>query len=106
MERNKRLIRNTVILEIGTLLSKGMTFIIILLFSSWLSTNEYGTFDILVTYETLLLPFFSLSAGEGLFRFLLSANNELEKKKYSIKLHGNLFCNGCYWNPFISSFIY
>ncbi len=51
------------------------------LFTRWMSQEAYGTFDLLLTYVTLLLPLITLGFGEALFRFL--AGDE-EKNKKSI----------------------
>lgn len=78
---NDNLTKNTVLLSIGTLLTKGINFIMIPLFSSWLTTVDYGTFDLLITYVTLLVPFISLSNSEAIFRFSIESDDK-EKRKY------------------------
>lgn len=78
---NDNLTKNTVLLSIGTLLTKGINFMMIPLFSSWLTTADYGTFDLLVTYVTLLVPFISLSNSEAIFRFSIDSDDK-EKRKY------------------------
>ena len=80
--RSKKLALNTVILSIGTLCTKGIMFFMAPLFTRWLTSSEYGTFDLLVSYVSLLLPFLTLSTGEALFRFLLDAENEEKKKTW------------------------
>lgn len=70
-DRKKSLIKNTTILSFGMLCTKGITFITTPLFTRWLSQVEYGTFDLMVTYITLLIPIVTLSSGEAVFRFIL-----------------------------------
>lgn len=79
-DRNRKLIRNTTILGIGTILSKSLSFIMIPFFSRWLTPEEYGTFDLYTTYIMLLVPFITLSCGESVFRFLIDAESIYEKK--------------------------
>lgn len=79
--RSNRLLINTAIFGIGTMLSKGIAFVMIPLFSRWLSLDDYGTFELLWTYITLLIPIITLTIGEACFRFLLETERE-EKKKY------------------------
>ena len=44
------LAKNTILLGIGVLLAKGLQFVMIPFFSSWLSVDDYGIFDVLCTY--------------------------------------------------------
>ncbi len=79
--RSSKLIKNTAILTFGTLCTKGLMFIMTPLFTRWVSQEAYGTFDLLLTYVSLLLPLITLGFGEALFRFLAG---EEEKNKKSI----------------------
>ncbi len=80
--KGNTLLKNTVLLSIGTLFAKGMQFLLVLLVSYWLTTEQYGLFDVLNTYITLLLPLLSLATGEAVFRFCASAESIEEKAKY------------------------
>lgn len=77
MERKNKLIKNTLILSIGTLFTKVMTFFMVPLFSRWLTTNDYGTYDLYITYITLLIPVITLSVGEGIFRKILDKDENI-----------------------------
>lgn len=69
--RKSRLTNNMAILSIGVFCTKGIMFFMTPLFTSWLSSEQYGLFDLLINYAALLLPIFTISTGESLFRFLL-----------------------------------
>lgn len=75
MGRTETLVKNTAILSIGTICTKILTFVMVPLFSRWLSTEDYGDFDLLCTYITLLIPLVTLSCGEALFRKLIDAKD-------------------------------
>lgn len=79
--RNKSLIKNTSLLGIGTICTKGIMFIMAPLLTRWLSSSDYGTFDLITEYATLLIPILSLGTGEAVFRFLLDNNSEREEGK-------------------------
>lgn len=81
MSRESNLVKNTAILGIGAIFSKGLIFLMIPFFSRWLSVGDYGSFDWLSTYITLLIPFMTLSSGEAIFRFMLDAKQESKQKK-------------------------
>ena len=80
-KREKKLITNTLILSIGTIFSSIFSFFVVPLYSRWLSASEYGTYDLFVTYISLLMPVITLSCGEGCFRFLLERKLADDKKK-------------------------
>ena len=56
-------------LLIGNLGSKIISFLMVPIYTSILSTAEYGTYDVLVTTESLLVPVISLDISESIFRF-------------------------------------
>ena len=76
------LMNKTLLISIGTMLTKGINLLMIPLFSRWLSTEDYGMFDLFVTYVSLLIPFISLSSADAFFRFSVDTDNEEEKKRY------------------------
>lgn len=80
MDRGKKLLKNTIVLMFGTILTKGLNFIMAPLFTRWLSTTEYGTFDLLCTYVTLLIPTLALGTHHAVFRFLLDAKSDEEHR--------------------------
>lgn len=79
-KRTNSLIKNTSILGFGTLCTKGIMFFMAPLFTRWLSTSDYGTFDLIVEYTTLFIPILTLSTGEAVFRFLLDKKTEDERE--------------------------
>lgn len=69
MSKNNTLVKNTILLSIGTLITKGLLFVMVPFFSKWLSTEQYGKFDLICTYVSLLIPVIDLAIGEAIFRF-------------------------------------
>ena len=78
--RSERLVKNTAILTFGKICTRGIMFIMTPLFTRWLSQADYGTFDLIVTYISFLMPIITLECAEAMFRYLLDANKENEKK--------------------------
>lgn len=78
--QSRGLIKNTFILSIGTLCTKGVMFLMTPLFTRWLSQEDFGTFDLIITYVTLLIPFITLDSGEAVFRFLAESRKDSEHK--------------------------
>ena len=71
MGRYKRLLSNTVILGAGTFASKVLVFLLMPLYTSVLTTSEFGVADILTQTANLLIPLAAVGICDGLFRFVL-----------------------------------
>lgn len=79
--QEKKLFKNTGILAVGTILTKCISFIIIVFYSAWLTSEEYGQFEMFISYVSLLIPFFSLSCGEAIFRFMIEKQSFKDRKE-------------------------
>lgn len=82
MERNKRLFKTTIIYFIGTFGSKLLVFFLMPLYSAYLSTEQFGTVNLITNIIPLIGPVFTLQVTETIFRFLCTSKDEDEKKKY------------------------
>lgn len=71
--RYKYLIKNTGILTISNFSSKFLSFLMVPLYTSVLSTEEYGQYDIVMSSIQLILPIFSLNIVDGVMRFLMDS---------------------------------
>ena len=78
MNETKRLIKNTGFLAIGNLGAKIAAFVLLPLYTSILSTSDYGTYDYIVALNAFLLPVISLCILEAMFRFVIDTGNEGE----------------------------
>jgi len=76
MSRSKKLLNNSLLLLFGTVITKGLNFIMAPLFTRWLSQENYGMFDLLTTYATLLLPVLAVGIHHAIFRFLLDSKSK------------------------------
>lgn len=87
------LAKNTLILLIGKISTQFVSFLMIPLYTTYLIPSEYGIFDLLYTYVSLLIPIFNLQLENGMFRFLLDVRNEYSKKVkiFSTVLSASLF---------------
>ena len=55
MNREKTLLKNTAIITIGKICTQAITFFLLPLYTSILSTEEYGTVDLLNTYISIII---------------------------------------------------
>ncbi len=66
--------KNTIILLLGSILGKGISFILFPILSHKVSTETYGLFDVISTYISLLIPVISLQTHEAMVRYSVTAN--------------------------------
>lgn len=79
--RGKDLIINTIIIGIGKFSTQLISFLLLPLYTSILTTEEYGIYDLIITISTFLLPVITLLMEESMFRFLIDCKTDNEKKK-------------------------
>lgn len=77
--RYSELFKNTGLLAIGNFSSKILVFLMVPLYTNVLTTAEYGLYDIFITTAQLLLPFFSLNVTDGVLRFVLESDNNVNQ---------------------------
>ena len=81
MNREKNLFKNTLILSIGNICTKLITFFLLPLYTAVLSTEEYGIVDLLNTLVSLFLPIVTFQIEQAVFRSLLDVRENNDKKK-------------------------
>lgn len=86
MNKNKELVKNTIIILLGKICTQFLSFLLLPFYTRFLTTSEYGLFDLITTYVILLTPVISLQLESSLFRFLLDAR---EKETEKIKIITN-----------------
>lgn len=79
--RGKELIINTIIIGIGKFSTQIVSFLLLPLYTSILTTSEYGIYDLIITISTFLLPAITLLMEESMFRFLIDCKTEKEESE-------------------------
>ena len=74
----KKLASDTAILAIGTIGSKLLVFLLMPLYTAYLSTAEYGTAELITTTANLLIPLACVGITNGIFRFAAERNADQE----------------------------
>ncbi len=88
MNKKKELAKNTVIIFFGRVCTQLISFFLLPLYTSYLSTSEYGTVDLIQTYVTLLVPVITLELEMSIFRYLIDCRG---REKDTKKLVSNNF---------------
>lgn len=79
MEREKALAKNTIIIGLGTFLPKFASIITLPIVTGFLTKAEYGTYDLLLTLISLVLPLSTLQIQTAAFRFLVQIRDKEEE---------------------------
>lgn len=74
-DRYKGLLSDTLIFTISNFASKLLVFLLVPLYTTYLTTNEYGIADLLSNSIDLLYPILTLSIMEATLRFSFEKNN-------------------------------
>ena len=68
-DKYKALFKDTIIFAIGNLGSKMILFFLVPLYTNYLTTEEYGTADLIFTVAQLVVPVVSLTIYDAVIRF-------------------------------------
>lgn len=79
MNAYKKLLGNSVVFAIGNLGSKLISILLVPLYTFYMTTQEYGMVDIVITTTSMLLPLISLSIYEATLRFALDGKEDTSK---------------------------
>lgn len=93
----KDLISNTLIFAIGSFGSKLIAFFLVPLYTNVLTTEQYGTADLIITFANLAVPIFSLVIQDAVLRFGLSGKHSpgaVCKNSFWVLLIGSLLSLG------------
>lgn len=91
-EKVRKFINSTLIFLIGSFGSKFMSFLFLPIYTSILTTTQYGEIDIISTTQSLLFPLVTLGLSEAIFRYIM--NKEIDNK--SILSNGIIITAGSY----------
>jgi O-antigen/teichoic acid export membrane protein len=74
----KSLAKNSFIYYLSTILTKGISFFLLPLYTSILSTEDYGVLELMSIMSTMVIILFTLQIGQGVARYY----NELRNQKH------------------------
>lgn len=90
MNKTKKILKTTFIYFIGNVSSKLLAFLLIPLYTSYISTSDYGTYDIIVSIISLVVPIVFFQIWDAMFRFVY--DYEKLNEKYKIITNGLVVC--------------
>lgn len=84
-DRVKRLMKDTGWFALGNFGSKIILIVLVPLYTNLLTTEEYGTIDIVTTTTNIIVPLLTITIQEGVFRYALE-KGENKKSVFSLGL--------------------
>lgn len=78
----KKLLDGTVIYFIGNALAQLMSLFLLRFITGRISSADYGFYNLIVTVTNLVTPFVTLQLTDAVFKFLIKADSDEERKKY------------------------
>ena len=79
MKRSSYLLKNLGLLTISNFASKILVFLLVPLYTSVLSTADYGTYDLTVSTVTLLYPLLTLNIVDAVMRYIMDKSHDNRK---------------------------
>jgi O-antigen/teichoic acid export membrane protein len=99
-----RLLSTTIIYFIGNFASKLLSFFLLPIYTAYLTPDDFGQVDVLLSAVPLIAPIFTLQAAETVFRFLCEEKS-LQKKKVVITNSLSTFFIGIFAFSFLYIFV-
>ena len=81
MSRKKELAKNTLIIFLGKACTQLISFLLLHLYTGYLTTKQYGIVDLITTYVTLLVPLITLELEMSVFRYLVDVRGKNKDTK-------------------------
>ncbi len=75
MNEKKRLLENTGLIALGNFGAKAVSFLLLPLYTSILTTEEYGIYDYIVALSAFLFPIVTMCMQEAMFRFIIDTGS-------------------------------
>ncbi len=88
MEKQRDLLKNTLVLSLGNFFVKASGIIIIPILTGCLTKEEYGQYELVMILASFLLPTVTLQIQSAAFRFLVT---ERDKKEYVQEVISSLY---------------
>ena len=95
MKSSSKLAKNTAIYAIGNFGTKILSYVMVLVYSYYITPEELGYYDVVLTTISMIQPLVIFQLNDGVFRFLIESKKEQNKA-----IIGNrLYWRQCYRYP-------
>lgn len=84
MNRSEKIIKNTVAYTIGNFGTKILSYVMVLVYTHFISTDDLGYYDLIITTISLLHPVVLLMIDDGIYRWMVDPNQKFKKEIVSV----------------------
>jgi O-antigen/teichoic acid export membrane protein len=91
----RRFLRDSVLYTFSAVLTRGISFVLLPLYTAVLSPDEFGTYDYINVIGSFILVTATLEVAQGIHRFVPEAREDLEERR-SLASTALLFTCACY----------
>lgn len=91
MDRGKKIVKNTVAYTVGNFGSKILAYIMVLVYTHYISSAELGYYDVVITTISLFQPIILMMFDDGVYRWLVDDSQKNKKEILSTSLK-TVFC--------------
>ena len=81
MSKKFDLLKNTMIIGVGKVATQFISFLLLPVYTIYLSPSDYGLADLLLTYILLLGPLVTIQLDMGAFRYMLDSRGDLQEQQ-------------------------
>ena len=93
-QNNKELLLGTIIYGIGNFGTKFLSFLIVPLYTYFISPGDLGDYDLLMTTVSLMSPLLTMKISDATYRWIIRSTN-VEEKEDSIAATYQLLLRNC-----------
>lgn len=81
MSAQKDLVKNTIIIAAGKLSTQFLSFLLLPVYTTFLTTEAFGTVDLIMTYVAISIPLIAISVERAVFRHLIDVRKDPEGQR-------------------------
>lgn len=81
---NSKLVKNILLFALSNFVPKVLSFLLVPVYTSYLTTEDYGISDLIITTASLVTPIFTLAIDNAVIRFTIE--NREDKRAYRIAI--------------------
>ena len=95
MDRNKKLVNNTIVFAIGNFGSKILAYVMVLVYTHYINASDLGYYDLILTTISLIQPIFLMAFDEGIYRWLIGYEKADKKEVIATCLKATTITSLC-----------
>ena len=80
MDNKSRLANNTITYAIGNFGTKILSYIMVLVYSYFITPDDLGYYDVVLTTISMIQPLIIFQINDGVFRFLIDSSKDNQGK--------------------------